>query len=357
MNKFKSLFVWRVSLREQAYFASRLAFLVGAEIPLLDGLQMLYAQAKKKKEKNLINKIVENISQGSFLSSSLEKTKPRFNMFAIQIIRTGEMTGNLSANLRYVSEELKKRQILFQKIIGAFFYPLCIGFATVGVTGMITLYILPKITPIFSSLRAELPMSTRILISFHSLVKNYWVIVLLVLLMFFTFFVILWKKSKPFKIAVQYLCLKIPIFGQIFRFYEMTQTFRALGLLLKSGVTLKDAIKNVSDGCCADIYRKEYLLLSQSVSRGLPISHFLAYKETLFPTMLSQMLSVGESSGNLVEVSTYISEYYERELDEIIKKLSSMLEPALMVIMGIVVGFVAISVIAPIYQITQNIKR
>lgn len=357
MKSLKNIFAGKISLREQAYFVSRLAFLVGAEISLLDSLLMLRAQSKKKKEKNLINKMVEDISQGSFLSSGLEKIKPRFSTLAIQIIRTGEMTGTLSTNLKYVSEELKKRQVLFQKIIGALFYPLCIGFATIGVTGMITLYILPKITPIFSSLKAGLPMSTRILISFHSVITSYWIFILSGVFVLSFVCVVLWKKYESFRIRCEYICLKIPIFGQMFIFYEITQAFRTLSLLLKSGVTLKDAIKNVSNGSMADIYRREYLLLSESVSRGLPASHFLSYKETLFPTMVSQMLSVGESSGNLIEVSLYISEYYERELDEIIKKLSSMLEPVLMVVMGIIVGFVAISVITPIYQITQNIKR
>lgn len=357
MNSVKNIFTRKISLREQAYFASRLAFLVGAEISLLDSLLMLRDQSKKNKEKKLINKIIDDVSQGSFLSNSLEKIKPRFSPLAIQIIRTGEMTGTLSTNLKYVSEELKKRQILFQKIISALFYPFCIGLSTIGVTSMITLYILPKIIPIFSSLKAKLPTSTRILISFHSIVTSHWIFILSIIFIFSFTFIILWKKYKNFRIRCEYVCLNVPIFGQMFRFYEITQAFRTLGLLLKSGVTLKDAIKNISNGSASDIYKKEYLLLSKSVSNGLPTSHFLAYKEILFPTMVSQMLSVGESSGNLIEVSLYISEYYERELDEIIKKLSSMLEPVLMIIMGVVVGFVAISVITPIYQITQNIKR
>jgi type IV pilus assembly protein PilC len=347
----------KISLNEQAYFASRLAFLVNAEIPMADSILMLRAQSKNKKEKDMLDKIYSDICNGSFLSKSLENIKPKFSNLSIQIIKTGEMTGNLGSNLVYVSQELKKRQILFQKIVGALFYPMCIGVATIGVTGMITLYILPKITPIFSSLKTSLPLSTKILISFHYFFTKYWWLVFIFFFLFFASFIFVWKKNEKFRLFIQNLYLKIPVFGQMFRYYEVIQTFRTLSLLLRSDVVLKDSIQIIYEGCSVDIYKKEYKTLSENVIKGLPMSVFLASNKKLFPIMVGQMISVGESSGNLIEVSSYISEYYERELDEIIKKLNSMLEPILMVVMGLVVGFVAISVITPIYQITQNIKR
>ncbi len=347
----------KLSLRAQAYFASRLAFLINADISLFDSLFMLKMQSKNKKERDFLDQILSDVSNGNFLSKSLEKIKPRFSGLAVQIIRTGEMTGTLGVNLEYVSEELKKRQILFQKIIGALFYPLFVGLSTIGVTGMITLYILPKITPIFSSLNVSLPFSTKILIAFHFYLTRYWFWLLILFTLFISTFVFFWKRNKRFRIYCEYFCLKIPIFGHMFQYYEITQTFRTLSLLLKSNISLKESLKIISIGCTGYVYKKEYESLIENVTKGLPISSFIAINQNLFPIMVSQMIAVGESSGNLMEVSRYISEYYEKELDEIIKKLSSMLEPVLMIIMGFVVGFIAISVITPIYRITQNIKR
>ncbi|MSR73008.1 type II secretion system F family protein [Candidatus Parcubacteria bacterium] len=347
----------QLSFREQAYFTSRLSFLIGAEISLTRSLEMLLAQSRKEKEKKMLRNIISDVFKGDFLSTSLAHSRPKFNKLAVQIIKTGEMTGTLCANLQHVSNELKKRQLLWQKIIGALFYPLCIGVATIGVTGMITLYILPKITPIFSSLNAKLPLSTRILLGFHATIVEYgiYLVIMFLIIVFTTIFC--FKKYDKFRIQFELLYLKIPLFGAMLQYYEVAQTFRTLGLLLKSNVPLKDALQNISFGCLGAVYKKEYLTLSEFVTQGMPMSRFLATKPALFPLMVSQMLSVGESSGNLVEVSIYISEYFERELDEIIKKLGSSLEPILMVVMGVIVGFVAISVITPIYEITQNIKK
>ncbi len=353
----KKIFSRNFSLHEQAYFASRLSFLVGAEISLVDALFMLRAQSQKIKERKMLDYLSADISKGNFLSTSLEKINPKFNSLAVQIIKTGEMTGTLGTNLQYVSDELKKRQLLLQKIIGALFYPLCIGVVTIGITGMITLYILPKITPIFSSLNAVLPMSTRILLFTHAVIMKYGIFLFVALILFISTVILFWKKSTRFRVFIESFILRIPIFGVMFKYYEITQTFRTLGLLLRSNLPLKEAVHNISVGCSGFIYKKEYEKLVESVSRGLPISRFVLAEPKLFPIMVGQMLSVGESSGNLIEVSLYISEYYERELDEIIKKLSSMLEPVLMVVMGVIVGFVAVSVISPIYEITQNIKR
>ncbi len=361
-DKFKKIFVFlrtlfqKLSMREQAFVISRLAFLIGADISLIESLKMLREQAIQKKEKRALDFFITDVSRGIFLSSSIEKIHPPWNHFLISVIRTGEMTGTLYASLQYVAQELKKRQILVQKIIGALLYPFCIAVATVGVTGMIVLYILPKITPIFSSLGAALPFSTRMLLFVYRCVFGYGIYIGCLVFLFIVLFFYLWKKNIKFHRICERIFLRVPIVGTMIQYYEITQTFHMLNVLIKNSMSLEDSLSYVALSSVAIVYSDLYHVCAKNVAHGMRMS--VSIRESkLFPPMVAQMLSVGESSGNIVEVSLYVSEYYEQQLDEIIKKLSSMLEPILMVILGVVVGFVAVSVISPIYEITQNIKR
>jgi len=357
LQNIKKIFPKKLSLKEQVYSTSRLAFLLSAHISLMDSLTMLRDQGKKKWEIKMFDDIISDISRGVFLGASLAAVEPRWNTFAVHIITTGEMTGTLTSNLQYVALELKKRQELKQKIIAALTYPLCIGVATIGVTGMITLYILPKITPIFISINSTLPLSTKILLFVHHSITHYGIYIVLLFVLCTAVIILFWKKYKIIRFGFVSFCLRLPLVGNMIRNYEMSQTFRTLHILLKTSMSLPQALIQVSLGCVACVYEREYMILSETVTKGMGLSTGLKDKESIFPVMVAHMVSVGESSGTIAEVSLYISEYYEKELDQTIKNLSSLLEPILMIVMGVVVGFVAISVISPIYEITQNIKR
>lgn len=360
MNKYiQSIFLKRrtLSLKEQAYIASRLSFLIGAEVSLLQALVMLRAQSKKKKEQHIFDTLIGDISRGVFLGTSLSRITPRFSALAVHVITTGEITGTLGASLKHVAEELKKRHVLITKIISALVYPACIGIATMGVSAMIILYILPKIIPVFSSLKATLPLSTQILLGIHYTLSHYALFIFLAFGVVFVVSLFIWKKYRGVRIWLVRITLSVPLCGTIIKRYEIAQTFRTLGTLLRNNISLDVALINVSRGCVAALYEDEYRRIAHEVTRGVRMSSMLSQRPHLFPAMVSDMVGVGESSGNSMEVSLYISEYFERELDEVIKNMSSVLEPILMVIMGLIVGFVAIAVITPIYEITQNIKK
>ena len=345
----------RLSIKEQVLFAKRLSFLVRSGVPILDGLHMLRNQARSKAKRRIFDAVIADVSNGQYLSTSLGKFKHVFGAFTINIIRVGETSGILSKNLNYLSEELKKKQALKRKVMGALVYPIFITIATLGVTTMLTVYIFPKILPIFKSLNVALPLYTKILISVSTVLQTYGVWLLLGSIFLFIILSAAFKKINTLHYYGDRFLLKTPLLGSIMHGYNMTNFSRTLGLLLTSGVPVVEAITITADTTQNLVYKKEFTDMANNVIKGEKISKHLERSRHLFPDILTHMISIGETTGNLSEALIYIAELYENEVDDLTKNISNSIEPVLMVFMGLVVGFVAISVITPIYAVTQNI--
>lgn len=356
MNKLRLRSSARFSVKEQTLFAKRLSFLVKAGVPILESLQMLRRQTKSKSHGRIFDTVIADVSGGKFLSTSLGKFEHIFGNFAVNIIKVGETSGILSQNLNYLADELKKKQALRRKVIGALVYPIFITIATLGVTIMLTAYIFPKILPIFKSLHVALPLYTRILIFTSGAIRSYGLLMLGAMIVVGIALWLLIKKVKNAHVLVDRFVLKIPIVGAIALGYNMTNFCRTFGLLLKSGVPVVEALSITADTTPNLVYKKEFHSMARNVMRGEKISKHLEKYPRLFPDILTQMIAIGEATGNLSETLLYISELYENEVEDLTKNMSSSIEPVLMIFMGIIVGFVAISVITPIYAITQNLR-
>lgn len=345
----------RFTTKDQTFFVKRLSFLIKAGIPVLDSLVMIKEQTRKKSYSKILDNIISDVSNGQSLSTSLSKYRGMFGDFSINIISFGESSGILSENLEYLADELKKKHALKKKIASAFVYPVIVTLATFGITGFLMVYLFPKIMPVFSSLHVELPLSTRMVIFLSNFIQNYGSYIFMVLIAGIISFILLLKKSKKFHLYFDRYMLKVPIIGNIVRDYNLANSTRTIGLLLKGGVTVSDAIPIAGKTSSNLVYKQEFKNLSKSIDRGDKISLYLSTRRDLFPDVLSQIISVGERSGNLSNSLIYLSELYEAEVDDFTKNLSSLIEPALMIFMGVLVGFIAISIITPIYSITQNL--
>lgn len=345
------------SIKKQAFFAKRLSFLIKAGVPMLESMHVIKKQTKSKSEINVFDKIVTDLANGQTLAASLARFKGVFGNFAINIIRAGESSGTLTANLNYLADELKKKEMLRKKIMSAMLYPLIITIATFGITGLLIVYIFPKILPIFQSLNAKLPLSTRILIFLSDGIRQYGIYIFIALVILGIGFYFLLKKVPRAKFIYDGLIFRIPFIGAIAKNYNIVNTTRTLGLLLKSGLSLTEALSITADTTENTQYKKAFDDVSRGVTKGKNVSEITHSSPALFPDMLSHMVAVGEKSGNLSNTLIYLSEYYENEFDDLTKNLSSSIEPVLMIVMGILVGFVAISVITPIYEITNSLKR
>jgi len=347
-----SFFNFRIS--DQILFAKRLGMILRSGMPIMEGLHMLNGQAQGRSSRYVYSSLIAHVGSGQSLSSGLHKFEKVFGEFCINIVKVGETSGTLHENLDYLAEELKKKQALRKKVIGALVYPAVIVFATVGIAGMLTIYIFPKITPIFQSFKSTLPLSTRALISISNfLLKDGWWFLLAIIGAVIAFFLL--ARIRRVKLVLHKILLRLPLFGKLAKYYNLANIARTLGLLLKSEVRILEAFAIVADSTRNRAYREILQKVAVEVTKGHKISTEIKKYPTLFPSLFTQMVSVGEQTGNLSGSLAYLSDMYEEEISDLTKNLTTMLEPILMIVMGVIVGFIAISIITPIYGITQNV--
>ncbi len=350
----ENLLAGSISKKELVMLAKRLAFLMRAGVPILESLQTLKVQMKTKGGKQILEQMVVEVSNGHFLSSAMEKNKKVFGEFAVNIIRVGEMGGILSENLHYLAEELKKKQALRKKVLSALFYPIFIVVATLVMTGILTVVVFPKVLPIFTSINVALPFSTRVLMFVSRFLISHGFLVLLAIILL-PFGIMFLLRIPEVKKKFHQIILSLPIGGNIAMNYYLANFARTIGLLLKGESRLNDALITAANTTENLIYKQEFLKIAESVNRGEKISAYMHDNPKYFPEMVGHMVAVGEKAGNLSESFIYLAEMYEAEVDDMTKNLSSLIEPVLMVVMGLLVGFVAVSIITPIYSITQKL--
>jgi type IV pilus assembly protein PilC len=341
--------------KEQTFFFKRLAYLTNAHVPLAESLQVLREQAKKKRHIQLFDRILVDVQEGQSLSRAFGKFPNIFSEFSVSIIKVGESSGTLPVTLEYLAAELKKKQQLRAKVVGAFIYPAVITLATFGITAFLLLFLFPKITPIFNSLHADLPLSTRIVMGTSTFLGHYWLFVLAFIVVAAISGIVANKRSACFRLFVDRVSVHIPLVGGMLQSYAVSNMCRTLGLLLKSGVTIEDGVAITADATPNLVYKRELELLRTVVARGERLSNYFAARDKYFPATFCHMVAVGERSGTLPETFLYLGEMYDAEVDEFTKNLSTLIEPLLMVGMGVLVGFIAISIITPIYGITQSL--
>ena len=344
-------------MKDQMLFAKRMSFLVKSNVTIIESLHIIREQANGKSAQHLYAELAKDIESGKFLSQSMKRFKGAFSDFSLSVVRVGEMSGALSQNLHYLAEELQKRYELRRKIVSAMIYPLFITVATIGLTAGLTVYIFPKIVPIFASLRVDLPWTTRMLISVSDFIRAYGLVSLLVFVLAVMASIFVVRRYRAVRQALHEFTLSLPIIGKVVRGYNVANFTRTLGLLIRSGVTVTDAIGITGEATPNLVYRRALQKMAESVKRGKQVSVSLNGNTRLFPPLVPHMVAIGEKTGKLSDSLIYIGAMYEADIDELVKNLSGILEPVIMVFMGLLVGLIAISVIAPIYEITQGLHR
>lgn len=345
----------RFSIKEQVLFAKRLAFLSKAGVSILESITIIRNQTKSKRKRRILDTVVADVAAGQSLSKSLERYKQLFGEFTVNIIRIGETAGVLPENLMYLAEELSKKQALQRKVQGALIYPIFITIATLGVTGMLIVFIFPKIMPIFISLNVSLPWTTRALLSVSEFLSQYGFVTLLGIIFVIIAVELARRAFRPLRLAADWFLLKLPIAGGIARSYNCANFCRTVALNIKSGVALSESLLITADVTKNILYREAYLDFAAHVMKGEKISTTMAKYPNIFPDMLPHMILIGETTGSLSNTLSYLSDLYEAEVEESTRNLSNSIEPILLMTMGIMVGTIAVSVIAPIYEVTKSI--
>src|SRR3989344_1031568 len=346
----------RVPLSEKILFTKHLSMMVKSGMTEVESLRLLRRQVKSRSFKIILDELIADVENGQFISVSLLPFQRVFGELFVNIVKLGETSGTLSEKLEFLTEEMKKNQELRSKVRSAMIYPVIVLIATLGITGVLIFFVLPKILPIFANLGVKLPISTRILIGTANLFYNYYLYIFLgVLVLIIALFFSL--RINKVRYIYHRIMLALPFVKRISIGYNMANMTRSLGILLKSGVRIVEAVQTTSNIVANLVYRKALRQVAESVRRGEPLYEYLERNPKIFPSTLSRMIEVGEKTGNLDENLKYLAEFYENEVNETAKNLSTVLEPMLLVIMGALVGFVAISIITPIYEVTQTIGR
>lgn len=354
--KFKFNIQPKVSLKEQILFARNLSLMSQTGIPLLEGLKMLENQTQSKTMKKILASLSQDVENGQFMATSLRKHEGTFGPLFINIIHIGETSGTLAENLNFLADELKKKRELRAKITSALVYPIIILITTFMLVGVLMFFILPRILPIFDSFNSPLPLPTRILIGTNKFFLNHWFSALITVVVLGVGIAFL-RTIRQVREATDRVVLTIPLVGQLTKTVHMAIFSRTFALLLKSGVKIVEALGIASDILPNSTYQKILHAGGEKVRIGEPLGKYLMQYPNLFPLMFSQMIEVSESSGTMDETLLYLSTYYENELDDTTRNLVSFLEPLLMVVMGGLVGFIAISILLPIYSLSQTFAQ
>lgn len=349
----KDLFL-RLSLKNRILFVKQLAILIRAGVPLLSSLYMLEKQNKSKNIAKMIHNIITDVENGQYLATALGKFRKVFGELTINIISIGEISGTLSDNLDHLVITLKKQQGLKRKVIGASVYPIFIIVATLGITILLTVFLFPKIIPVFKSVNYDLPWTTKLLIFISDSVRLHGLVIsiIAILLVVAVFFLL---RVKKIRFWFDTMIVTLPFIKNVTQVYNAANICRTMGLLLNSGVVVVRSFQITANTTTNLVYKKALNDIADEVMKGEKISSQIENKKGIFPVSMSQMIVVGESTGKLSETLTYLADIYEEEIDDITKNLSTTLEPMLLIFMGILVGFVAISIITPIYGITQHL--
>lgn len=350
----QSLFPPKISLAEQTLLAKHLSMMLKSGISEVESLGIIKDQNPKKSFKRVLESVTRDVEGGQFLSESLGRFKDTFGDLFINLVKLGEVSGTLPDNLNYLSEEIKKRSTLKAKVKSAMIYPMIIFFTTIAITTGLIVFVLPKILGILGNLKVELPVTTKILIAVANVVNNDYLIIIGAAIITFVTWKFL-KKLPAFKYFIHQILLKLPIAGKIALEYNMSNIARTLGLLLQSGVKIVEAVDLTAKSVSNTVIKRALATGTDEIKRGGALYKALDAYPNIFPVTLTRMIQIGERTGNLDSNLIYLATFYENEVDEKLKNLSSTLEPILMIFMGVLVGFVAISIITPIYEISKGV--
>lgn len=346
-----------ISLSDKLLVIKHLATLTRAGIPIDETLKILLEETTHRKLQTALSQILRAVQSGESLAKSLAEFPRIFDPLFTHMVEVGEKSGTLEQNLSYLVLQYEKDAELVRKIRGAMLYPILVVAAAVSMSFGITYFIIPKMTGIFATLNVELPLTTRLLIRVSEIVRAYGGRIALLLFSLVSFFG--WLVHQP-KIRPRWhgLLLHIPIVGKLNRELNLARFSRTLGILLKSGLPLVEALSITEQTLENDVYRRIVRRVRSGTERGQSIATVLHESPArVVPVMATRMIGIGEHTGKLDEMLLYVSSLYEQSVDDTTKNLSTVLGPLLLVVIGGMIAFVALSIITPIYKLTGSLRR
>jgi type IV pilus assembly protein PilC len=343
-----------ISTTDKIMFSHNLAVMIETGLSPVQAFQSLAEQTENPKFKKIISQIGEKIRQGQSLSNSLANYPKIFSPFYINMVRLGEAEGKLSRILKILAKQMEKDHELIKKVKGAMLYPGIVATVLLGIGILMMLVVIPKLNDFFNELGMELPLTTRAAIEISNFLKNNLILCLLGIIVVFILIKLI-SKIKMLKKITHFFHLHLPILGPLTKKINLARFARALNSLTESGMSMAKSLETIAKVLNNFWFRQTLLNAAREIRRGKGLSQSLNKYKKLYSPMTIQMINTGEETGRLSEVLEKLADFYEKEVDYTIKNLSSVLEPAIIIIIGAAVAFLAISIIQPIYSIMGRI--
>ena len=344
----------KVKEQEKIILARNLGSMIEAGLALSRGLSVLERQTRNKKLKKVLADVQADISSGMSFNESLKKHPKEFSKLFVSMVAAGEESGNLSESLKNVSNQMEKTYAIVKKVRGAMIYPAVI-LGIMSIIGVLMLiYVVPTLTATFEELGVELPISTQIVIGLSDFLREQTILAAGIALLL-GIGVFYFMKSRRGKRTLDWVFLHVPVVSSITKGVNSARTTRTLSSLLSAGVDYVESV-TITENVLQNSYYKAILReAKENVEKGSPISKVFLKYEKLYPVFVGEMASVGEETGNISQMFSGVADFYEDEVQQKTKDMSTLIEPFLMVIIGAAVGFFAISMLTPTYSLVNAI--
>ncbi|OIO30943.1 hypothetical protein AUJ77_01220 [Candidatus Nomurabacteria bacterium CG1_02_43_90] len=342
-----------VKTQELIVFSHNLSTMMRAGISLSRGLVILERQTKNASFKVTLKTLAEEISRGSTLSAGMAKFPKVFSPVFVSMVRAGEESGGLSDALLVLGDQLEKSYLLKKKIKGAMMYPSIVVTTLLVIGVLMFMFVVPTLAVTFKELNTELPASTKAIIWISDFLTNHLILGIFAVLGVGASFVVI-LRTKGGHRAFETVLFRLPIVGELVRQSNAAMTTRTMSSLLSSGVDMVEAISITKDVLQNSYYKDLMALASDHIQKGIPLSSVFS-GTNIYPILVGDMIEVGEETGKLSEMLLNVAHFYEAEVDDATKNMSTIIEPLLMVFIGASVGFFAVSMISPMYSVMSNI--
>lgn len=342
----------RVSRKDVVFFARQLSVMLEANVPVVKSLKVLIKQTSNRYFRLIISEIADDVDGGAKLSQALSRYPKIYNNFFVHLVRAGETTGRLDRVLIYLADQMEKDYALRGRVKGAMIYPAFIFGVLISMGVGMMIFVVPKFVSIFQQSNIQLPLPTKILIGISNFLVGYWWLVLVILIIIFGAAYV-YSRNKNGHYYLDLLKIKIPIIGTIIWKTIMVRFARSLSSLLVSGVPVTKSLQIVAEIVNNDVYRRIFYNTAANVEIGKTISSVLI-KESVVPILVTNMINVGEETGKVDKVLTKVADFYETETDAAVKALVSIIEPVILIVIGLAAMGLVVSILMPMYQLTES---
>lgn len=345
----------KVKRQEIMHFSRQISAFVRAGIPLVDAIQTVREGTSNDRFRAILQDVAEQIQTGIPFSEALARHSDVFPSYYIGILRSAEITGQLDVVLDQLSLYLERDLEARQQVKSALTYPTIVFLMSIATVVILVAFVLPRFTSFFKEFDADLPLPTQLMLDFSDFIQAYWWAIILVgVIVFGSLYA--WMRTDNGKRTRDRLLLKLPLIGDILQYSVIERFCRIISAMMKAGVPLPEAMQAAIEGCNNKIYEEKLVQVREAMLEGEGIAEPVTASE-MFPAAATQMLRVGEDTGTLDQQLDSAAAYYSRELDYKLKRLTSLAEPAIIVFMGLVVGFVAVALVSAMYGVFQNQKK